>query len=143
MSTGQLLFYGGVGLMAFTVLLAALFWIKKPQYMPSSTVYDDARARGTQKLRSAYPTAELTKRWKGKAEPAVEEYSAAPAARVNGTLPLSSRGKTVPMAEKSQGTIPLVSQDETMPLAAQQKNTVPLSAQAETMVLTKIEGEET
>lgn len=136
MSNGQLLFYGGVGLMAFTVLLAVLFWIKKPQYIPSSTVYDDARAHDTQKLRSAYPTAGLTKRWKGKAEPAVEECSSTPAARLNGTLQLSPQANTMPMAEELQGTLPLVAQDETMPLAAQQGNTMPLSAQTETMALT-------
>ena len=34
MTTGHLIFYCGIGLLIFTVILAVVFWIKRPHYDP-------------------------------------------------------------------------------------------------------------
>lgn len=59
MTTGQLVFYAGVGLFILTVVLAVWFWIKKPEYDPGGAAYMDGAA-ATQRLRSGYPTDRLT-----------------------------------------------------------------------------------
>ena len=62
MTTGQLVFYSGVGLLVVTLILAVVFWVKKPQYTPESAAHDGGEAQRTQKLRSGYPTDPLTRR---------------------------------------------------------------------------------
>lgn len=37
MTTGQMMFYAGTGLLGVTVLLAIVFAIKKPKYQPQNT----------------------------------------------------------------------------------------------------------
>ncbi len=61
MTTGQLVFYSGVGLMAVTILLAIFFVVKKPRYMPEQAGYIPAGPHQTQKLRNGYPTDPVTK----------------------------------------------------------------------------------
>ena len=60
MSTGQMLFYGGIALLGVTVLLAIFFLVKKPRYTPESAFGRDGEIPGTQKLQNAYPTAPAT-----------------------------------------------------------------------------------
>lgn len=60
MTTGQLIFYSGIGLLIITIILGVIFWIKKPQYIPENAAYDAIGNRRTQKLRSGYPTDRLT-----------------------------------------------------------------------------------
>lgn len=60
MSMGQLIFYSGVGLLVLTVILGIIFWVKKPQYIPSNASYDGSSDMNTRKLRNGYPTDRLT-----------------------------------------------------------------------------------
>lgn len=60
MTTGQLIFYSGIGLLIITIILGIIFWIKKPQYIPENAAYDATGNKRTQKLRSGYPTDRLT-----------------------------------------------------------------------------------
>ena len=62
MTTGQLLFYGGVALLGLTVILAIIFIIKKPKYAPESTAYAEADPGRTHSLRNGYPTDRMTVR---------------------------------------------------------------------------------
>lgn len=59
MTTGQILFYSGIGLLVLTIVLAIIFAIKKPQYKPGNAAYTAANG-STQKLRNGYPTDPLT-----------------------------------------------------------------------------------
>lgn len=61
MTTGQLIFYSGIGLLITTIALAILFAVKKPNYNPESIVYIEPWDH-TQRLRSVYPTERLTVR---------------------------------------------------------------------------------
>ena len=59
MTTGQMVFYGGVGLLILTILLAVVFVIKQPQYIPEQA-QAGAKSNETQKLRNEYPTVPMT-----------------------------------------------------------------------------------
>ena len=59
MTTGQLVFYSGVGLLALTILLAVVFAVKKPRYDPETAGLGPGSG-STRKLRSGYPTDPLT-----------------------------------------------------------------------------------
>ena len=59
MTTGQLVFYSGIGLLIMTIALAILFAVKKPKYNPESIAYIEADGN-TKRLRSGYPTDCLT-----------------------------------------------------------------------------------
>lgn len=72
MTTGQLLFYGGAALLGLTVILAIIFIIKKPKYVPESAAYDGADIGRTQRLRNGYPTDRLTVRRESAKQPAPE-----------------------------------------------------------------------
>lgn len=65
MTTGQLVFYSGVGLLALTVLLGVFFLVKKPKYIPEQAVYEPGAPQQTQKLRNGYPTDRETRRRTG------------------------------------------------------------------------------
>ncbi|WP_071434785.1 hypothetical protein [Angelakisella massiliensis] len=66
MTTGQMLFYSGVGLMILTVITAIVFTATKPRYVPEKAEGDassaekkkTAPAKGTEVLKGA--TAQLT-----------------------------------------------------------------------------------
>ena len=60
MTTGQLIFYCGVGLLILTVLAAIAFAVKKPKYMPEYSVYGSAETVHTQPFRNGYPTEKET-----------------------------------------------------------------------------------
>lgn len=60
MSTGQLVFFSGVGLLGFTMILGIIFLVKRPQYIPESVAYASSSDQSTRKLRSGYPTDRLT-----------------------------------------------------------------------------------
>lgn len=62
MTMGQIIYYIGIGLAGSTVLIAILFLIFKPKYMPESTAYLGIESDATQKLRNGYPTDKLTRR---------------------------------------------------------------------------------
>ncbi len=118
MTTGQLLFYSGVGLLALTVILAIVFAVKKVKYTPSNTSLSSDPAQ-TQSLRSGYPTDPLTIR---REFPKTDAVSAA--------MPISQ--ETVPI---SQGTVPLTQDTVLLSEAATppiQENTVLLAQQANT-----------
>lgn len=72
MTTGQLLFYGGVALLGLTVLLAIIFIVKKPKYTPESAAYTEADPGRTQSLLNGYPTDRMTIR-RGPAQSAAAE----------------------------------------------------------------------
>lgn len=59
MTTGQLLFWAGVALLMATIILAAIFVMKKPVYHPENAIYAGSTGQ-TQKLRNGYPTDRLT-----------------------------------------------------------------------------------
>lgn len=59
MTTGQLVFCSGIGLLMMTIALAILFAVKKPNYNPESIAYIELGDH-TQRLRSGYPTERLT-----------------------------------------------------------------------------------
>lgn len=57
MSTGQLLFYTGIGLFGLTIILAIVFLIKKPKYNRENTAIGNGQ---TVPLRNGYPTEPMT-----------------------------------------------------------------------------------
>lgn len=88
MTTGQLLFYSGIALLVVTVIVAIVFFIKKPVYRPENAV---AAVDGkTVPLRSGYPTNPITVRHEPEAAAKKE------------TTPISPLTQ-----EESQGTVPL------------------------------------
>ena len=62
MTTGQLLFYGGVALLGLTVVLAIVFLIAKPKYKPEVEANQGGDAGRTQPLLNGYPTDRMTVR---------------------------------------------------------------------------------
>ena len=62
MTTGQLVFYSGAGLLVLTVLLAVFFAVKKPVYVPENAAYVSAGPQQTEPLRNGYPTDPVTRR---------------------------------------------------------------------------------
>lgn len=62
MTTGQLIYYSGIGLAVVTVIVAILFMIFRPKYKPGAATYSDDRAGVTLRLRNGYPTDKLTRR---------------------------------------------------------------------------------
>lgn len=94
MSTGQIVFYAGIGLLVVTIILAVIFMVKKPVYHPENAAVAGGENR-TMPLRSGYPTDPLTRR---------RDTPAAPA----GTIPLQETEKLAQETEKlAQGTVPL------------------------------------
>lgn len=59
MTTGQIIFFSGVALLVLTIILAIIFIIRKPKYIPGNAIYGEAD-RNTQKLHNGYPTDRLT-----------------------------------------------------------------------------------
>lgn len=59
MTTGQIVFFSGVTLLVLTIILAIIFIIRKPRYIPGNAIYGEAD-RDTQKLHNGYPTDRLT-----------------------------------------------------------------------------------
>ena len=120
MTTGQMMFYGGVALLAVTIILAVIFMVKKPVYHPenAAAMPNDNRTRP---LRNGYPTDPLTVRRDAPAKAAEETVPLA-----EGTTPLA--GDTVPLnvgtAPLAEGTTPLAG--ETAPLA---EGTAPLASE--------------
>ena len=57
MTTGQMMFYAGAGLLGLTVLLAIVFAIKKPKYQPQNLTGESVTAP----MRNGYPTQEVTR----------------------------------------------------------------------------------
>lgn len=148
MSTGQLVFYSGVALLFFTIILGIVFWVKKPQYIPANAAYDGGTDRNTRKLRSGYPTDRLTIRREPEQpiqmETAVLQENTAPIEAEQGdirpdTAVLPDTGAyqeqqtekldtgTVPLAE---GTAPLTVSDGTVKL-----DSTPATPGKETAVL--------
>lgn len=132
MSTGQLVFYSGVGLLVFTIVLGIAFWLKKPQYIPGNAAYDQGADKNTQKLRSGYPTDHLTVRrepeqpimpgtavfQESTAQLETEQEDTLPDTAVlpNAEFPQAQQTEklgvgTVPLAD---GTIPLVHDEDTV-----------------------------
>lgn len=115
MTTGQLVFYSGLVLLALTIIAAIILILKKPQYNPENAVYSGADGKGTQKLRSGYPTDRLTIR----REQPVSSTEAKPISRE--TIPLESKqGTEVLPTERISGTVQLTPQTETEVLSAKQ-----------------------
>lgn len=134
MSTGQLVFYSGVGLLVFTIVLGIAFWLKKPQYIPGNAAYDQGADKNTQKLRSGYPTDHLTVRREPKqpimsGTAALQESTAQLETEQEDTLPDTAvlPNAEFPQAQQTEklgvGTVPLA--DGTIPLA-HDEDTVPL-----------------
>jgi len=66
MTTGQLVFCSGAGLLVLTMITAIIFIVKKPKYKPEQAVYGDAARNVTQQLRNGYPTERVTIRRESK-----------------------------------------------------------------------------
>ena len=62
MSTGGLIFISGIILLVLTIILAVIFWLKKPQYIPENKAVIGPKDKWTQRLRNGYPTDPLTQR---------------------------------------------------------------------------------
>lgn len=60
MTTGQMVFYSGVGLLVLTIIVALVFLIRRPKYIPEKAVYGEAASNVTQRLRNSYPTERVT-----------------------------------------------------------------------------------
>ena len=54
MSTGQIVFYAGIGLLCITLILLVVFLIKKPQYHPENVIYSEAEDKSKPHFRSHY-----------------------------------------------------------------------------------------
>lgn len=59
MTTGQMLFMAGAVLLVLTAVLAVVFLIRRPKYVPESAALEGS-AGGTRPFRSGYPTDPLT-----------------------------------------------------------------------------------
>lgn len=130
MTTGQLLFYSGVALLVLTILLAAVFSVKKPRYDPETADGGAGETGSTRKLRSGYPTDPLTIRREGRAQaqpiPGTDRLPEAPAQSstvrlteevASGTAVLPEEGTTPLSADTGpEGTIPLAQEEGTVPL---------------------------
>lgn len=55
MSTGQFIFYSGFALLGLTIIVAVVFLLKKPEYIPENAVCESAEAGRTQRLQNSYP----------------------------------------------------------------------------------------
>ena len=62
MTTGTLLFYGGLALLALTVILAVIFALRPPKYTPENAAIIAPGDTQTQPLKNGYPTNRLTVR---------------------------------------------------------------------------------
>ena len=121
MTPGQYLFFGGLGLLALTLIMGVIFLIKKPKYEPEGAV----GAGGTEKLHSGYPTDRLTVRRPAPDSSApqgpagVQRVSQGTTPLEQGTTPLEQG--TTPLERGTtpleQGTVPL--EQGTTPLAAE------------------------
>ena len=107
MTTGKALFILGIVLMILTIILAILFLMKKPKYIPENaavTVPGDPR---TKSLKNGYPTNQLTIR----REPAPPVTEPIPSPPVSETVLLDAAGETVLLDESTespgQQTVPL------------------------------------
>ncbi len=112
MSTGQLVFYSGVGLLGLTVVVLVIFLLKKPRYMPEGGIVGAPDGRKTQKLRSGYPTDALTIRRGGSRQPPAPQTDISPA----GTVLLPEEADTSPQEIPPQQSTLLLS-EETVPLS--------------------------
>ena len=65
MTTGQLVFDSGAGLLVLTVLLAVFFAVKKPKYIPENAAHTPVGPQQTEPLRNGYPTDPVTRRRTG------------------------------------------------------------------------------
>lgn len=134
MSTGQLIFYSGVGLLVLTIALGIVFWLRRPQYIPENADHDEDPSKNTRKLRSGYPTNRLTVRREPKhpiiSETAVLHESTAQLGAVQGDTPPDTEVlsdaellqaqqtekfavETAPLADE---TLPLTHGEDTIPL---------------------------
>lgn len=104
MTTGEMVFYIGAGLLGLTVVLAIIFLIKRPRYVPEHVSHMPDKAGATQPLRSAYPTDSMP------GQPETEALAP--------ETPASGGQVTVPLV---QGTVLL--EQETLPLG---QETLPL-----------------
>lgn len=68
MSTGQLMFYSGFALLNLTIIIAVIFLLKKPTYIPENAVYKNAGIGHTQRRQNGYPTERETIRRESPAE---------------------------------------------------------------------------
>lgn len=123
MTTGEMVFYIGAGLLGLTVVLAIIFLIKRPRYVPEHVSHMPDKAGATQPLRSAYPTDSMP------GQPETEALAPeTPASGGQVTVPLVQgtvllEQETLPLREEESGpaeqstgqrTVPL--QGETLPL---------------------------
>ena len=84
-TTGELVFFSGVGLLLFTLVLAVIFAIKRPRYVPGELSPDQSPPGSTQKLRSGFPTEAVTRERAGKTDKIVGQDTIA---LEQGTVPL-------------------------------------------------------
>lgn len=136
MTTGEIIFYSGLGLMVITAVLAIIFWFVKPQYKPENTAYEGG-SPGTQRLRSGYPTDRLTVRQDPPTPASMRFTGTAAVPPQPGTVPLRNAAAPTEKTAPTPGTVPLMN-DGTAVLqgtaqaagTAAPKATAPLEASA-------------
>ena len=92
MTTGQLLFYGGVALLGLTVVLAIVFLIAKPKYKLEVEAHQGGDTGRTQPLLNGYPTDRMTVRRESKMAEAAKPNSGQETEMMSDDL-------TIPMVE--------------------------------------------
>ena len=118
MTTGQVLFYAGVGLLTVAIVLAVIFAVKKPEYHPENAAILPGDAHTTP-LRNGYPTDPLTVRRENTGKTAHVREAKTSAAREGQTAPPPADG-TVPL-EQDATVLP---EQETTPLCPKSDATV-------------------
>lgn len=119
MTTGQLVFYSGVAILALSILLAVVFAVKKPQYNPEAAGRGPGEAGNTRKLRSGYPTDPLTVRREGPETPAQLGTVRLTEEVASGTAVLpEERTALLPEGHAADGILPLTQEEGTVPLEA-------------------------
>lgn len=111
MTTGQIMFYGGIGLVALAFLLLIVFMIRKPKYVPENAVYDTSVNKTVRDQHVGQYTSAVTVQ-------SVENVS-------NADRPVSQ--ETAVLLESSEETVPLMEVLEETP------ETVPLAQETEVL----------
>lgn len=145
MSLGQWLFFGGLALLAVTLLMGILFLIFRPKYRPENAAVQAPGERQTTRLRNGYPTDSMTARQNrsGSQQMRAEQQNVpdmSQAQRWNTsqqpgqpTAPLPQNAvPTAPLPQSAVPTAPLPqSAEPTSPLVTPSAPTAPLQQSAE------------
>ena len=130
MTTGQIMFYGGIGLVALALLLLIVFMIKKPKYVPENAVYDASANKPVRDQHAGQHTSAAAVQ--GFENGSNVSAASQPAAQETTVLPANSE-ETVPLTEvpeETPETVPLAQETEILEGASE---TVPLAPETEVL----------